>query len=171
MTRILNAGSITYRKANPDDAGSISRLILDTQAQFTFHEYSPEGIRLMNRLCSEASISAYLARGDIYLVADLGGVVIGVIGIRDASHVAHNFVSADHHNTGISSKLWELGKQACVEAGNPGHFELRASTFAIPIYEHWGFEKVGGAEDTGGIISTPMVLDHLSQDTRKEKGR
>lgn len=57
----------------------------------------------------------------------------------------------------------------CSEAGNPGHFELRASTFAIPIYEHWGFEKVGGAGDTGGIISTPMVLDYHSQDTRKEK--
>ena len=159
MTETANAESISYRKATLDDAGSVSRLILDTQAKFTFHEYTPEGIRLMNRLCSEASISAYLARGDIYFVADLEGVVIGVIGIRDAAHVAHNFVAVDHHNAGISSRLWELGKQACVEAGNLVRFELRASTFAIPIYEHWGFEQVGGAEDTGGIISTPMVLN------------
>ncbi|MEM7015881.1 MAG: GNAT family N-acetyltransferase [Pseudomonadota bacterium] len=150
---------IHYRTANESDAQAISKLILDSQAKFTFHEYSDAGREFMLRLCSEAAINEYLQRGDTYFVAEHDAVIIGVIGIRDAEHISHNFVDDAWHGRGISSALWRLGQNACRAAGNPGVFTLRASTYAIPIYEKWGFIKTAAAEDTGGIISTPMRLD------------
>lgn len=152
--------TICYRQAVADDASQISTLILDSQHEFTFHEYTPAGQELMQKLCSGRAIREYIERGDIYFVAEIDGAIIGVIGIRQTSHVAHNFVATSWHRKGISGQLWKLGRAACLAAGNRGEFDLRASTFAIPVYEKWGFVITGEAEDTGGIISTPMRLEN-----------
>ena len=149
---------IQYRRAIVDDSTHISGLMLQTQFQFSVEDFSTQGKELLEQLCSPKEIKHYITRGDVYFVAEVEGAIVGVIGIRDNNHLAHNFVRGELHGQGISTKLWELAKGVCLESGNPGEFELRASTFAIPIYERWGFVVESEIEDTGGIMSTPMRL-------------
>ena len=149
---------VTFRPARLTDAAAISELILDTQLAFSVEQFSAEGKALLRSICSAKSIASYLDRGDIYFVAEHAGRIIGVIGVRDAHHISHNFVAGEHHGKGISRALWALAREACLAAGNSGEFELRASTYAIGVYESWGFVREGDAEDSGGIVSTPMRL-------------
>lgn len=150
---------VTFRSAWLPDSAAISELILDTQLAFSVEQFSAEGEALLRSICSAESIGRYLERGDIYFVAEQANRIVGVIGVRDTHHITHNFVTGTHHGKGISGALWALAREACLAAGNPGEFELRASTFAIGVYESWGFVREGVAEDTGGIISTPMRLE------------
>ncbi|WP_179957703.1 GNAT family N-acetyltransferase [Exilibacterium tricleocarpae] len=149
---------IYYRPAKTTDAAAISKLILDTQSQFSVENFSPEGERLLAKVCSAEAIEGYLESGYIYFVAEDEATIVGVIGVRDRCHIEHNFVRGDYHRQGISSQLWRLAKESCLQQGNKGEFELRASTFAIPIYERWGFVKEGEKQSIGGIIFTPMRL-------------
>lgn len=99
---------ITYRQANLKDAENISYLILESQREFCFHEYTEEGKKLMLRLCGTRAIESYLDRRDVYFVAIHDSEIIGVAGIRDNEHLSHNFVAADWHRQGISKRLWDL---------------------------------------------------------------
>ncbi|KZL04619.1 hypothetical protein PsAD2_04703 [Pseudovibrio axinellae] len=149
---------VQYRQAKISDATAISTLILETQNQFSMEKFSSEGERFLAELCSAEAIERYLESGYTYFVAEDGAAIIGVIGVRHGRHIEHNFVRGDYHRQGISSQLWELARESCRQQGNVGEFELQASTFAIPIYERWGFVKEGEKQDIGGIIFTPMRL-------------
>ena len=152
---------IIFRPAITEDAERISKLIVDSQREFCFHEYTDEGIELMLRLCSAKAIEHYLNRGDKYFVAIDGIDIIGVAGIRDNEHLTHNFVAVGWHRKGISKHLWKLASTECRKNGNPGMFNLNASTFAIPIYEAWGFVQTGPTAQENGITSTPMEANNV----------
>ncbi len=149
---------ITYRKAVADDAEAISKLIIESQREFCFHEYTGEGRKLMQELCSVPAISGYINRGDVYFVAEGEGEVVGVAGVRDSEHLSHNFVASAWHRRGISNRLWQLTREACLARGNPGRFSLNASTFAIPVYERWGFTVTGPKSFEHGLAFTPMEM-------------
>ncbi len=154
---------ITYRTATPDDAESISDLILNSQREFCFHEYTQDGQELMQRLCGAKALKNYIERGDVYFVAEHNEKIIGVAGIRDNEHLAHNFVDTAWHRHGISRQLWDLASAECVRRGNPGTFDLRASTYAIPVYEKWGFVRTAPTNQEYGITSTPMEMSGASE--------
>ena len=144
--------------ARADDAEAISTLILGVQAEFNFRDYTEAGIDGMREACSPASIAGYLARGDVYFVARAAGAVVGVAGIRAPGHLTHNFVRADFQGRGLSRALWALARDAWLAAGHRRVFTLRATRFALPIYEAWGFEATGPEDWLGGVPSTPMRL-------------
>ncbi len=150
---------ITYRPGTLDDAESVSKLILDSQRKYCFHEYTEEGQKLMLRLCGVKAVRFYIERGDVYYVALNHGNLVGVVGIRDTDHLAHNFVDGNFHRNGISKELWRLAAEECKKRGNKGSYELRASTYAIPIYEKWGFVQTAPTDQEYGITSTPMSLN------------
>lgn len=149
---------VIFREATLDDADAISNLILESQREFCFHEYTAEGQELMSRLCGTKALRHYLERGDVYFVAESEGKIIGVAGIRENAHLAHNFVDSEWHRRGVSKRLWKLASEECMRRGNPGSFDLRASTYAIPVYEKWGFVQAAPADQEYGITSTPMKL-------------
>lgn len=150
---------VTFREAGIADADAISDLIMASQRQFCFHEYTPEGQALMARVCGREALKQYLGRGDVYFVAEADGMIVGVAGIRDNTHLAHNFVDSNWHRRGISKRLWQLASEECLRRGNPGCFDLRASTYAIPVYLKWGFAQTAPTDQEYGITSTPMTLN------------
>lgn len=77
---------ITYREATRDDAKGISSLILESQEEFSFHEYTEEGKKVMLQLCGAEAIQSYVEHGDIYWVALHENQLIGVAGVRDKNH-------------------------------------------------------------------------------------
>jgi len=150
---------IEYRPAALDDAKLISILIIESQKKYCFHEYTDAGKKLMLHLCDTDAIRSYIDRDDVYYVALDGSEIIGVAGIRDNDHLTHNFVADSYHRQGISAELWRLATAECGRRGNMGSYNLQASTYAIPVYEKWGFVKTGETTQEFGITSTPMELN------------
>ncbi len=146
---------ITYREATRDDAKGISSLILESQEEFSFHEYTEEGKKVMLQLCGAKVIQSYVEHGDIYWVALHENQLIGVAGVRDKNHLSHNFVAKSWHRRGISSRLWELVSQECIRRGNDGSFELNASTYAIPVPIAAGSRRDPG-RDNAFYEATPV---------------
>ena len=150
---------ITYRRAIVTDAASIVELVLTSQKKFTFHEFSEQGRAHMRELYTEQAMRSLIMRGDVHFVAEVEDELAGVFGMREERHVAHNFVAERYHRRGISSALWELARADCIKSGNPGVFTLRSSTYAVPLYERWGFVATDKVQTFNGIVFVPMQLD------------
>ena len=54
-----------------------------------------------------AAIAKYIRRGYRYHVAENENVIVGIVGIRDNSHLYHLFVAESHQGRGMAKALWE----------------------------------------------------------------
>ncbi|NMM27460.1 MAG: GNAT family N-acetyltransferase [Glaciimonas sp.] len=104
------------------------------------------------------AISALVASGFKYHVAEAGGEIVGFVGVRDNCHLYHLFVAEQVQRQGLARRLWTVAKSACYAAGNRSRFTVNSSNNAIPVYESFGFTRAAPTQDSGGVLYNPMVL-------------
>ena len=140
------------------DAAEISALLSTLADRFIVTEFSEEGRRNLLNSMTPAAIEQFFADGYRYHVAVDGGEIVGVVGTRDNSHLFHLFVAESYQGQGLSSRLWHVGRDACLDAGNPGFFNVNASLNAQNVYRRWGFEPIAGVREGGGVRDLPMRM-------------
>jgi GNAT superfamily N-acetyltransferase len=149
---------LTLRRATPDDADQISRLIASLADLFYA---SPDGAgaeRFRDAITPEAVALLVVRPEMIYLVAEEGGSVCGAVAIREKRHLLHLFVAPGFQRGGIGSRLWAAARDAALAAGNTGGFTVNASLNAVPVYLRFGFDLVGTPQQANGLIFQPMKL-------------
>jgi GNAT superfamily N-acetyltransferase len=149
------SSSVVIRAATHEDAAAISGLILPLAEKFIAREYSAIGARNLLDSMTFEQIARRIAEGYRYHVAEETGAMIGVIGIRDQSHVFHLFVAEDCHSKGIGRRLWETAREA-TRAGTE-RFTVNSSRFAIPFYRRLGFVENGPPQTLNEVLCFPMV--------------
>jgi GNAT superfamily N-acetyltransferase len=154
----------TIRLATVADARAISELILPLATNFIAHEFSEEGQRNLLLSMEPEAIEGFFQAGYRYHVAEVDGRVVGVVGVRDNSHVHHLFVAEDHQRCGLATDLWNVARDACLDAGNPGRFTVFSSKYALGVYRAFGFIDSGPPEIKDEVIATPMEYEVLKTD-------
>ena len=99
-----------------------------------------------------------MASGFQYHLAEKNGVVIGVVGIRDSSHLYHLFVADGFKGRGVARALWQVARDHCRKAYDVSEFTVNSSRFAVEMYRKFGFVETGPPATTGGVTSIPMKL-------------
>lgn len=123
------AAAIEIRTASLADAESISALIVPLACRYIVHEFSDEGAsRLLTSMTTDA-VRDCMTKGFRYHVAERAGDIIGVVGIRNNTHVYHLFVAEEHPGQGIGRALWRVAQGVCRDNGNPGEFTVNSSLF------------------------------------------
>ena len=89
----------------------------------------------------------------------VGRVLVGVIAIRDTTHVHHLFVAPEFRRQGVAAKLWEHAKKDAIALGNKACFSVRSSEHAVPVYERFGFYVAGNRTEKEGVIFALMKLE------------
>lgn len=146
------------RRATIEDAHAISDLIRPLAEQYIAHEFSPEGAGILLASMDAAAIEGYFAAGYEYHVAEEDGVLVGVVGVRDNSHLYHLFVADEFRGRGFARELWRVARDACRAAGNVGEFTVNSSGFAVGMYRKFGFVETSPPETRNGVTSIPMKL-------------
>ncbi|MCR8915414.1 GNAT family N-acetyltransferase [Marinobacter panjinensis] len=150
------------REATPSDVNAIAQLIATLAKKFIVHEFTDAGKDQFLGSNSAEKILEFMGQGFEYHIAEDNGEVIGVVGIRENSHLYHLFVSESYQGCGLARKLWEVAKAKCLSKGNPGRFTVNSSNNAVPVYESFGFKKTTGVVEKNGVLFNPMVLDDHS---------
>ncbi len=146
------------RAATSRDAESISNLVRQLSAEYIAHEFTAEGREILLNSMTPAAIEKYMQSGFRYHVAEVGSQLVGVVGVRDNSHLYHLFVAESYQRQGVATGLWQLAMQACLDEGNPGEFTVNSSNYAQKVYETLGFVAQSGPQDKNGVIFIPMKL-------------
>lgn len=85
-----------------------------------------------------------------------GEKIIGVIGIRNGSHIALLFVDKAFQHQGIAKKLFMTAVDYAKNNSAAEKITVNSSPYAVPVYEKLGFSKTSESLEKDGIIFTPM---------------
>jgi ribosomal protein S18 acetylase RimI-like enzyme len=151
--------SVTIREARAAEAPAISGLITSLARFFLADPDHPESAAAFLETVGPAAIAQALAEERYrYHVAEVDGVLAGVVGVRDGSHLFHLFVAEPFHGRGIGARLWETARRDARARGNPGRFTVNSSRHAIGMYERMGFVATDTLQARDGVEYLPMQL-------------
>ena len=88
----------------------------------------------------------------------LDGRILGILGIFKLEKIDQLFVLPKARKTGVAAALWLHAKDKCADKGNKKRFWVKSSTLAVPVYESFGFSKIGDRTTENGISYYPMEL-------------
>ena len=150
--------AMQMRPATVGDASRISLLIRSLSGPF-FVSPDGEGAELFLQSISESAVQGYVTAENFrYQVAEADDQFIGVVAVRDNSHLFHLFVTPAFQGRGVAHQLWHAAKGQAVRAGNAGRFTVNSSLRAVPVYERFGFVASGPSIAKHGISFQPMLL-------------
>ena len=138
--------------------------------EFEAPYYTKEGVENFYKFANYDNIKQQLNKGIIIFIVRHNEKIIGMIGIRDYSHIVLLFVDKNYHRKGIATRLLEKAKSCCRQNNKDIEFiTVNSSPYGINFYHATGFEDTDVEIEVDGIRFTPMKLDMYSFKKYEEK--
>jgi GNAT superfamily N-acetyltransferase len=149
--------NFTIQQATPADFPSIIELIRDTFYTFIAPNYSEEGKQTFETYIQLDRLLNRQHNHQVYIALSSMKSLLGIIEIRENSHISLFFTSRHHLGEGIGTALFQLAKKICL-SHNPQLSEITvfSSPFAIDIYKKLGFIATSETTIKNGMEFTPM---------------
>lgn len=145
------------RKAKEEDWDDAISVAWKTFMKFEADDYTKEGIRSFFDFITDSVLHRMFLNGFYPMfVAEDNGKIIGMITLRNDTHISLLFVEEAYHRQGVGSCLmrtmWdfiqtELGKEMVT---------VNSSPYGIGFYHQLGFRDLGPEVTKDGIRYTPM---------------
>ena len=148
--------NVEVREAELGDANEIGSLICTLAEKFITHEFSYKARKHFLSSHNGESVAQNMKSGFLYFVAKDSKQLVGVVGIRDNSHLYHLFVAEEFQSEGLARRLWEKALGECKLKGNLRTFTVNSSNNAIGVYEKLGFVRTGRMIKKDGVFYNPM---------------
>lgn len=100
------------RTAHESDAAAIADLIYSTSLACCFSVEQPCPDWYASTLKAEPLLKLLRQEKMIWLLAEEGGTVVGVLALLDDNHVKYFFVHQDHQRRGVGKRLWAFALAA-----------------------------------------------------------
>ena len=128
--------------------------------EFEAPYYTKEGVENFYKFANYDNIKQQLNKWIIIFIVRHNEKIIGMIGIRDYSHIVLLFVDKNYHRKGIATRLLEKAKSCCRQNNKDIEFmTVNSSPYGINFYHATGFEDTDVEQEVDGIRFTPMKLD------------
>lgn len=147
------------RMAYADDWDEAMGLAWKTFLQFEADDYEPEGIRSFEDFITDNTLHRMFIIGAYQMfVALKDGKLIGMITVRNNSHISLLFVDKEYHKKGVGKGLMSrLCEYLKAELGVE-KVTVNASPFGVGFYHKLGFKDLQEEQTSEGIRYTPMEL-------------
>lgn len=122
--------------------------------------YPPEGIRSFEDFITDSMLKRMFLTGTyIIMAAFLNGKMIGMISLRDKTHISLLFVDEHYHRRGIGRALVLALSKYVRDKEGQHKLTVNASPYGVEFYHRLGFQDLGPERQKDGIIFTPMFLN------------
>lgn len=141
----------------------VADLILNIFSEFVAPDFSDDGVLEFKTFASKESIAKRLLSGDTFIVAEIEQQIIGVIEMRDNSHIALLFVEKAYQKKGVAKKLLFEAIRACKQKKpDIQNITVNSSPNAYAAYQAFGFKGENKVKTVNGIRFVPLELslDH-----------
>jgi GNAT superfamily N-acetyltransferase len=147
------------RLMRPGEEAEIYDLVAAVFSEFIGCHYPPEGVREFLDYIRPSSLRERFLSNHFTLVAVHGEAVVGVIEVRDKSHICLFFVDARLIGQGIGRGLFERALAMCRE-NHPdlAVIDVNSSPNSVETYERLGFHATGPQKTINGITFVPMAF-------------
>ncbi|MCR5503690.1 MAG: GNAT family N-acetyltransferase [Lachnospiraceae bacterium] len=135
-------------------------LCYQTFLRFDAAAYTDEGIENFREFVSDHSLKRMFDAGSYQVIGAFEkGRLVGVISLRNNSHISLLFVDSDHHRRGIGTELVYALASYVREKLHETALTVNAAPYAVGFYHRIGFYDLGGVVTQDGITFTPMKLE------------
>ncbi len=143
----------------PGEEAGVIDLVSKVFNEFVAPLYSKEGVSEFMKYLREDELAQRIRSGNFVLLAKSGVDIIGVVEVRDNSHIALLFVKSSHQKRGIGRELLKIAVEKC-KTLNPDilRISVNSSPNAVSAYRTMGFNALKPEQVVNGIRFTPMEL-------------
>lgn len=156
------SGELPYeiRFMNRDEWEEAMGLTWKTFLEFEGDDYSPEGVRSFEDFITNSGLKRMFIMGTYQVMAAFSdGRMVGIISLRNETHISLLFVDGHYHRRGIGRALiFALAEYVKTEIGKK-RLTVNASPYGVGFYHRLGFQDLGPERQQDGIIFTPMFLN------------
>lgn len=145
------------RSAYRDEWQDAMALAWKTFLRFEADVYTPEGVKNFQNFITDSTLHRMFVMGAYQLFVALDhGKVIGMITLRNSTHISLLFVDEKYHRRGIGRALFDyLAEYLLAEVG-AYKVTVDSSPYGVEFYHKLGFKDIRAEEKKDGIIYTPM---------------
>lgn len=145
------------RNAYREEWQDAMALAWKTFLRFEADVYSPEGVKNFENFITDSTLYRMFVMGAYQMfVAMDHSKLVGMITLRDTTHISLLFVDEAYHRRGIGrSLIGYLAEYLRTEVGAE-HVTVNSSPYGVGFYHKMGFRDIRPEETKDGITYTPM---------------
>lgn len=149
--------SYQVRSAYRNEWQDAMALAWKTFLRFEADVYAPEGVKNFRDFITDSTLHRMFLRGTYQLfVAVDRNKIVGMITLRDSTHISLLFVDEAHHRRGIGRALIKYSTDYLLTEIGADRVTVNASPYGVAFYHKMGFRDLRPEEVRDGIIYTPM---------------
>jgi len=143
----------------PGEEAGVIDLVSKIFDEFVAPLYSQEGVSEFMKYLRVAELTERLKAGNFVLLAKSGSDIIGVVEVRENSHIALLFVEGSHQKIGTGKELLKRAIETCKTRNPDTHrITVNSSPNAVTAYQNMGFNATKQEQVVNGIRFVPMEL-------------
>jgi GNAT superfamily N-acetyltransferase len=148
---------ITIRDAAPGEEEQVLDLVMRSFDQSVRPDFSDEGVAEFSR--AARSLVMEHPAGHLITVAERDGSLLGMIDVRDLSHISLFFVEPSEQGHGVGRALLKAAIEQSIRGGiSPLALTANSSPWAVTVYERLGFVPTGPLIEHNGMRAVPMAM-------------
>ena len=147
------------RKVKPNEVSDALALALEVFMQFEAPDYKPQGVETFKKdIIENTEFIDKCRKGicPIYAAFD-DGKMVGIIGMRNKSHINLVFTKSEYQRRGIATSIFKyLLSEVKKNSPQVKELTLNSSPYGKNFYLHLGFVPLSEEQEIDGIRFTPM---------------
>ena len=149
--------NILIRTINENEWEEAMNLAWDTFILYEAPEYTKEGITSFRNFVRDPILKTLFIEGKYNVLAAFNNnIIVGIIGVRNETHISLLFVDSEYHKKGIARRLVEKTFERTYEKYGKREMMVNSSPYAVGFYHKMGFVDTDIEQTTDGIRYTPM---------------
>lgn len=155
----MSENKYIFREAKENEWDECMNLAWRTFLKFEADTYTSEGIENFHNFVTDQTLKKMFFSGTYKLyVATEADKIIGMISLREVTHISLLFVDEKYHKQGIARELIRLLREEVYKTHGPVYITVNAAPYAYGFYHKVGFIDKGIEKTKDGITYTPMEL-------------
>ena len=149
--------NILIRTINENEWEEAMNLAWDTFILYEAPEYTKEGITSFRNFVRDPILKTLFIEGKYNVLAAFNNnIIVGIISVRNETHISLLFVDSEYHKKGIARRLVEKTFERTYEKYGKREMTVNSSPYAVGFYHKMGFVDTDIEQTTDGIRYTPM---------------
>lgn len=145
------------RSAYQDEWDDAMALAWKTFLRFEADCYTVEGVRHFEDFITDTTLHNMFIMGVYQMFVALDGKkIVGMITLRNSSHISLLFVDEEYHRQGIGRALIAYLQKYLLSEMGIEKVTVNAAPYGVAFYHKLGFQDLGPEEEKDGIKYTPM---------------
>ena len=145
------------RNAYRDEWDDAMTLAWKTFMKFEADIYTDEGIQNFEDFITDTTLHRMFLMGVYQMFVALDRKqIVGMLTLRNNSHISLLFVDEKYHRRGIGRALIEYIREYLLSEAGIGKVTVNAAPYGVAFYHKLGFQDLRPEEERDGIRYTPM---------------